>query len=83
MVTFEISPIEMTTCGGYKATINGINTENSDYFAGKVKTKAGTFKTNWDLNGIARGMTDMCNLDTTTDEFKDLKKSLKNLRIKV
>lgn len=77
MATFKIEPIKTQTKDGYPARITGINTDPCDCFTGEIDSPSGgTISVDWNINGIARGKTCGCNLDTGTSEFKEAKECL-------
>ena len=69
MPIFMIKPIETTTHGGYSATIDGINSDSSDFITGTIHGKAGDTEVSWDHSGICRDNHPDCNLNTKSNEF--------------
>lgn len=63
-----IVPIDVRTRDGYRATITSFNPSSLDCLVGEVKGDT----VRWDLNGTARNNPSSFNLDTRSDELRDL-----------
>ncbi|WP_152003935.1 hypothetical protein [Desulfoluna spongiiphila] len=74
MAIFKIEPIAVMTEKGYHAEITGIDSNDSDCIVGTIKGKY-PCDVCWDLNGLCRDNESGCNLNTTTDEFLDVKRA--------
>lgn len=63
-----IVPIEVETSGGLLAVVTSFNPASRDCLVGEVRGNT----VRWDLNGTARNQGPSLNLDTRSDELRDL-----------
>jgi hypothetical protein len=74
MPIFKIEPVSIVTVGSLQATITGIQPGLTDNFVGTILSKKnGVIDVAWDTLGRCRNQdSETCNLDSSSDEFRDL-----------
>lgn len=68
MAYLTISPIEITTVGGYPGEILGIDPASSDCLVGRLNTTHGG-PASWDIRGQCRDQSNECNIDLSSEGF--------------
>lgn len=82
MATIQIDAVSMYSTGAYPVTISGIDPTDLDCFKGGIVTPAqGLVSASWNLNGLMRGGSSGCNLDTEADQFADLARLAQKLGV--
>ena len=75
MAIVKTEPVRIVTTGGHEAIIDGIDLvpSDGDLFIGTVTSdEAGPLPARWNSAGICRDCADTANLDTHSEEFRDL-----------
>lgn len=73
MTYLTISPVSLTTTGGYSAEIFGIDPTSTDCLIGKLNAPHGGTAM-WDIYGRCRDHSMACNFDVSTDDFAKVEK---------
>ena len=80
MATLLIAPIEEKSVGGYPVIITGIAPTDHDCIVGKITTPGQqTTGARWNLSGIMRDGTDLCNIDLNSDDLLQVANLAKKL----
>ena len=76
MATIKIEPIEITTAGGIKVTVSGIDPTSSDCIIGTLDRQH-LPSARWDMFGVCRDNSPDCNFDIHNDDFLDIVQTIK------
>lgn len=73
MAVLLIEPVNVSTLGGYKAQITGIEPEDTDCFCGTIDLPdQGNVRARWNKNGICRDKNSEANLNPNDQEILDI-----------
>ena len=79
MAIFKLEPINFTTTGSLSATVTGIEPNRTDFIVGSVTAKDGVTEVKWDKNGNCTNQATSANLNSNSEEFKDIIAAAKKL----